>query len=330
MRTLSEIEKDYKKIRNIIETTDVASIREISEMTGLSSMEIKTSLSKHPRVEKTLYEKLAKNKELKRKRKKEEKLEDVESKSSNTEIKEKEQENKTLNYVIDASICGTSDCQSIISNICKTSSKIILTSITIKELDNMQFYNNIAGTDAKLILSRAARNPNSFIGVEIDETLDEADDCIIKYCHDNKDRVLLYTADKKMAINARMHGVQTEYLLKARSDDNSIFGTHKLADVKKSGGKLMINCYNAITKSILAICDGIEYKDGTCELKIGDDVYVSTKKEDFVTFAHYRITSLYLNKNAIIIYHHRIYKKDDISKLPEDSYKSFVLEFMNK
>lgn len=85
MRTLLEIEKDYKKIREIVETTDVSSIREISEITGLSPMEIRTSLSKHPRVEKTIYERISENKKLKKMQRKNRNSKVAESKSSNIE-----------------------------------------------------------------------------------------------------------------------------------------------------------------------------------------------------------------------------------------------------
>lgn len=332
MRTSLEIERDYKKIRKIVETTDVSSIREISEITGLSQMEIKTSLSKHPRVEKTIYEKISENKKLKKMPRKNRSSKVAESKSSNIENKEELQENQTLNYVIDASICGSINCFNIISDICKTNSKIIITSITIKELHNMQQYGDAEGMDAKKMLAIAAENPNTFIGVKIDETLDKPDDCIVKYCSDNKNNVLLYTSDKEMALNARMAGVQTEYLKKNTCVDrkNSVWGTHNLVDVKKINGGLFIKCYSTAIKSICVIANGIEYKEGLCELHIGDDVYISTKKENYFTFAHYQITSKYENRNSIMVYHRRIYKIEDIANLSKETYKSFVQELMSK
>lgn len=332
MRTSLEIERDYKKIREIVETTDVSSIREISEITGLSPMEIRTSLSKHPRVEKTIYERISENKKLKKMQRKNRNSKVAESKSSNIENKEELQENQTLNYVIDASICGNTNCFNIISDVCKINSKIIITSITLKELNNMQQYDDADGKAAKKMLAIAAENPNTFIGVKIDEKLGKPDDCIIKYCSDNKNNVLLYTSDKEMALNARMAGVQTEYLKKNIYVDrkNSVWGTHNIVDTKKINENLFIKCYSTASKSICVISNGIEYKEGLCELHIGDDVYIATKKENYVTFAHYRITSLYVNKNSIIVYHCRIYKREDIAILPRATYKSFVRELMSK
>lgn len=78
----------------------------------------------------------------------------------------------------------------------------------------MQQYDDADGKAAKKMLAIAAENPNTFIGVKIDEKLGKTDDCIIKYCSDNKNNVLLYTSDKEMVLNARMAGVQTEYLKK--------------------------------------------------------------------------------------------------------------------
>lgn len=326
-RTATQIEKDYKKIKKIVETEFVTSIQQISKMTGLSPMEIKTSLSKHPRVEQAIHEKLSENKEIKKSQKKDTKK--VESLSLDRN-EEEENQNKTLNYVIDASITGISNLFDIISDICKTDSRIILTSITVKELVKMKEYRDRYGLDAGKILACAAEKPETFIGVQIDETLDKPDDCIVKYCIDNKDKVVLYTSDNEMAINARMYGVKTEYLKQDKNLGNvNVFGSHNVSDIKKIAGKLYITCFSSKTKSILAISNGVEYNEGVCQLNIGDDVYISTKKEDYVTFAHYRITSLYVNKNAILIYHQRIYKKDDINKLPKASYKSFVRDFMN-
>ena len=36
--------------------------------------------------------------------------------------------------------------------------------------------------------------------------------CIVKYCAEHKEQVILMTADKTMALKARMYGVKTKYL----------------------------------------------------------------------------------------------------------------------
>lgn len=41
-------------------------------------------------------------------------------------------------YVIDASITGIKEIENILSQLCETNAKIILTSVTLKELENLQ------------------------------------------------------------------------------------------------------------------------------------------------------------------------------------------------
>ena len=90
----------------------------------------------------------------------------------------------TKNFVIDASITGTENLKHKIAKICSTNSKIIITSITRKELLNLKKYNGEANTreDAKYILGLAAENEKKFINVLIDETLETPDDCIKILC----------------------------------------------------------------------------------------------------------------------------------------------------
>ena len=64
-RTAKEIENDYKKIRELVETSFITSVKGIEEAIGLTVQEIKTSLAKHPRVEKRLMAKLEENRQEK-------------------------------------------------------------------------------------------------------------------------------------------------------------------------------------------------------------------------------------------------------------------------
>ena len=51
-RTFSQIERDFKRIRQLVETSSsVESIEDIAKATGLTKREVTTSLSKHPRIE---------------------------------------------------------------------------------------------------------------------------------------------------------------------------------------------------------------------------------------------------------------------------------------
>lgn len=353
-RTQKEIEKDCKRIREAAETA--TSIRDLERMTSLSYAEINTTMSKHPIIFKKLKEQIALNKqhaEDERKRQKEEEaLAKAEEKARLRAEKklnkkeEKQQLDKEEHYssteempkknvegfVIDASITGVEDLRNTLSKICTAKSKIILTSITIKELERMQKLTGVKGVDARYILALAAENYDIFENVLIDETYDTPDDCIIQYCSENKEGITLLTSDKAMALKARMYEVEVRYLKQThiitnnRNQQSTNSKIRTLFPARRIGNQLLISEFQTDTRSICVCSNGLEYEDGVRELKIGDDVYVATKKLDYITFAHYKIISLYSENNCELIYSKRIYDHKNID-LPKASYKSFIKNF---
>lgn len=350
-RTMNEIERDYKRIINVVATTPVTSIKDIAKKLGLTESKVKTSLSKHPRIEEKIMVQLNKNKEAVKVKKKAEKealkLQQEVKRVANQKVMEpKKTENlKVANkpeetadfeagFLIDASIADIQESENILSKLSATQIKIILTSVTIKELEKMQKFHDIDAMGARHILEMAAENPDSFHTVLIDETLETPDDCIIKYCEDHKSKVTLLTSDKAMALKARMYGIQTQYFKKAKKTfpatqpmAHSKRRKLTLYDAKKEGDKLFITNFNDAYKSIMVISNGLEYTEGVYQLKIGDDVYLATKKTNYITFAHYQITSLDAENNCILIYYKRIYNVAQISNLQKAAYKFFMRDF---
>lgn len=285
---------------------------------------------------------LEKNKkELKAKKKDEQgaKL-DVQHAKKGTEPKNLKKENKQdtgydVGFVIDASIAGIENLHDILSKICAINAKLVLTSITIKELEKMQKFKDIDGKCARRILAIAAENHENFYTVLIDEKLENPDECIIKYCADHKKNVVLLTADKAMALKARMYGVKTQYFKHNNSYTYSNAQpsayttpiTSTLLTARRIGGKLFISDLNTDYRSVKVISKGIEHTEGVCELKIGDDVYLATKKTQYLTFAHYSIISLGLENNCKVVYSKRIYNMSEIENLPKVEYKSFIRDF---
>lgn len=339
-RTQHEIEKDCNELKKAAKTAK--SMKELETMTGLSVSQIKTTLSKHPIIFKRIKEDLAINKEkaklekqrqreLQAKLKKEALLKEKEETKKEQQGKDVVLENKNISgYVIDASITGIKELRQIFEKIyATTKEKIILTSITIKELKRMQSFNDVDGKDAAYILSEAVEKKDKFETVLIDETLDTKDDCIVKYCADNKEYVTLLTSDKEMALNARMYGVKTEYL-KQNKDRNNSQNDKKIMTLypaNKIAGNLLISNFQTDNRSICVYSHGKQYNDGICVLKIGDDVFISTKKEEYITFAHYRVISLYAEDNCELIYSKRLYDYN-ILDLPKEEYISFIKDFI--
>ena len=65
------------------------------------------------------------------------------------------------------------------------------------------------------------------------------------------------------------------------------------------------------------------------ELKIGDNVFIASKKDDCITFAHYKMISVEATNNCELIFSRRIY---DYSKpdLPKIVYKNFFKDFLRR
>ena len=352
-RTTREIEKDLTKIRKA--ATSAKSMKDIEEATGLSISQITTTLKKHPIIYARIKEQLIANKEgldtheskdisSKETSAPQRKVKIAVIASSEESKDEVRQDNskaeKDLEYVIDASITGIEQLKDILAKIYSSGKKIILTSITIKELEKMQKFNDDEGNDARYILTLAADKPEAFKTVLIDETLDTPDDCIIKYCADNNQNVVLMTSDKTMSLKARMYSVQVEFYkqpIRIKNKDTKPIirnnsKTRTLIPAKRIDGKLvlMLSELQSQKLSIVVYSDGIEYTTGVKELKIGDDVYIASEKSNYFTFSHYRMTSLYLENNCQIIYSARIYNNVDLNRITNASYKAFLKQFKSK
>lgn len=331
-RTQKQIKNDYKMIKEVSEKA--TSMKELSDMTGLSCAQIKTCLAEHPIVERRIKEQLrsnAKNTKLKKE-------------AAQANAKKKKSKESITNYVIDASVTGTENIKEALEKILTVkNSKIVLTSITIKELNNIEKYpqtykipKDLQSKDATYISNLAIENADKFENVLIDEIVGIPDDCIIKYCVDNKENVVLLTGDKEMCLKARMYGVHVEYFKKLHDvgeegkHTNATIECKNLWDAKKIGNDLLIYAGKTKNKSICVYSNSIKYETGTRSLQVGDDVYVSVNRDTYVTFAHYRITSLESINNCELIYYKRIYDEKELSKVANSFYKSFIKDFITK
>lgn len=193
-RSLKEIEQDCSRIKEAAKTATC--MKDLENMTGLSASQINYSLSNHPIIFKRIKKQLDTNKaNAKALNEKQEK-----------EVTEKEVSNATerqcIEFVIDASITGYEGLNDTLDQIRTTEAKITLTSTTIHELDKLQKLDDVQALDARHILALAAKEPENFKVVAIDKKLETADDDIIQYCVDNKERVTLLTSDKVMTLKA--------------------------------------------------------------------------------------------------------------------------------
>ena len=175
-RTKKQILEDYDRIKEAAEIA--TNVEEIAVLTGLSKIMINNTLSKYPKDKEKIKNQLKEN----RKREKEN------QKVENKKQEDKRECNKEMieGYVIDASISGVTTIRDDLKKICKTNSKIILTSVTIYELEKMQSFFDIVGNNARYILGIAAEREKTFKPVLIKENHEKADDNIIEYCADSE------------------------------------------------------------------------------------------------------------------------------------------------
>lgn len=272
-RTINEIEKDYRRIKKVVETKPVKSIKEIGKITNLTIAEIRTSLEKHPRVLERVLKKLENNRK------------------EQTEKEIREEPKLTANSE----------------------------------------YNDFAGKDEKQIIAMISENTNFHI-LLIDKELEIPVERIIKYCNENKNQVELITSDKIMELKARNFGVKAKYIKKEGKESKKYKANRKntLLIARKYEDKLVIDSFNTKYRKTLVISEGELYDEGIYELKINDEVYLASKKENYMTFAHYCITSLKEVGNCQLIYSMRIYNLTDIDNLPKAEYRSFMRDFRSR
>ena len=360
-RTMAEVDRDYTICRKYVKAHgDVSSIKEIANAIGLSESQVMLSLERHPRVHRAILRQIADNQEKckaelkakkaeeKAKRKAEleaKKAEEKAKRKAELEAKKAEEEAKRkaeleakkvdepISFVIDASITGTDGLGNLLDKIETTDHRVILTSVTIHELEMMQQYNDKDGKDARRILARAAIDKEKYLCKLIDEDLPTADDCIIRYCANNKERVRLITSDKTMALKARMYGVDTNFIKPSKNVPETTGNVdvkrrgHSLYSARKVGDKLFLECVKSPSRVYKVISGDHEHCSGIVELKKGDDVYVTTDKQEFWTFAHYKITSMSSENNCILVFSRRLYDVEEIENMPKQ-YQSFMREFV--
>ena len=343
-RTQKQIELDCKRIQEVAKTA--ISMKEISEKTGLTQSEIRTSLSKHPRISAKVQKQVEDNKvaaECKIEKKEKTKLDAKIPKANNqTTHRGNNSYDFEMGFVIDTSMAGVDAIHELFRKIYATEAKIILTSVVRQELNIMQFMKrDHLAEQARRIMAMALERPEKFHNVLIDETVGSHDDCIVKYCADNKERVILLTADKNMALDAREKSVEVEFFKSSfkhvKSFNNTMvpkkgnmMNIRTLHPARRVGNKLIIMEMQGRTRDIRVLSEGKELAHGIVELKVGDDVLIAAKKNEGITFGHYHMITSFEEDNCRQTCFRIINSYDEIETLPQENYKKFAKEFWNK
>lgn len=306
-RTQQQIEKDYIKIKKTAES--VKSFKQLEAATGLSYCEIITSLRKHPRI----LEKIKKH------------FEDAKKSGEKRKITKKTAETLCKKVVIDTSLTGVPEIESVLK---EESAKIVLTQVVIKELSRMQHFEDSDAMRARHILAMPAENEEKFIHELISEEYETADRCILEYCLQNKDNVVLYTADKEMFNFAKVYKVPVKLFRSVSTRESISKRSITFGGAEKIGKDLIVDLdkINTSFRRVIVISEGREYSEGIVKFKVGDEIFLaSNKREGYVAFAHYKIISLWKENHCDLIFSKRLY---DLGKLDFNyKYKCFLREF---
>lgn len=240
-------------------------------------------------------------------------------------------------FVIDASVTSVKNIRAVLKKICEDSDleefKILLTSVTIRELQMLQKTKDSDGYDARYILNHAIDHGESYRLVQISEDERTPDDCIVKYCTEYKKSVILLTSDKEMALNAKMKDVPVLFFKQQenKNQPKAHNGIVSLYPTRKIGNQLFTGEMQTAKRSMLVMTeDGKEYSQNICELHVGDDILIASLKDDCLIFVHYKLISLATENNAQTIFSRRYYATDEIDNLENDKYQEFLRGFIKK
>ena len=353
-RTSYEVERDVKLIKEA--SVNVSSFEELSKITGLSLSMINTSLSKHPivynRIKREIRERANK---ISCARKEEATLKASTEDVSNTKKNESYgifipnlPSNKVV--VIDTSIAGVGR----MINLLRVQKEVIILDVVIRELKGIKDSTKKSKSGASQLLYEIAKGNKPFISASANEIFSKVDDTIINYCARRKDVVILFTADQEMAALARGKGVIVFYFERKPIqiecipvlNENDVATTNQGNTKEFSGaecstvtqydgieykaGKLHIRVKDIPNKKFVAVCSNDNfYRNADVYLHIGDDILIAKRKDDYFSFAHFKVTSLGKYNNCKLVYTAKLYNKEQVNLLPDTRYISLMREFIS-
>lgn len=132
-------------------------------------------------------------------------LQFLQEQKSNTKIKE-------IDIVFDASVCGAEKFELLLSNLIFEHMKIVLTDLTLREVNKLTKLDTESGSNARHLLRTAKIYRSNFILTRINQEHSNPDDNLLEYCQKNKDSVILYSVDNEMCLQAMIRGINVQSL----------------------------------------------------------------------------------------------------------------------
>lgn len=236
----------------------------------------------------------------------------------------------------------------------------VLTSITIKELDAASSKKDeVARLNAQRLLSKAVKDAQHIIPVDIPECSVNPDDDILEAIKGNKENIILWTGDKAMLLKARMYKIRNVYIEEEikipkdrkpqetmndcgeeetqaqmsqeapkNEDENirTIFG----AKIRKDGNLYLSRKVNPYTTSVELYDVFKRPKKLTDALEIGDSIITVIIKPDFsrVRVREEKVTRITKYNNSMLIFEKCVYDVDNLSKDLPEKYLDAVSRFL--
>ena len=184
-KTKEELKDAYTRLCELSKRKDCNSVRDLMRLSNQSICQIRTIL-------RSAGVKLTP-------------LQFLQEQKSNTKIKE-------IDIVFDASVCGSEKFELLLSNLIFEGMKIILTDLTLREVNKLTKLDTESGNNARHLLRTARNYRSNFILTRINQEHSNPDDNLLEYCQKNKDTVILYSVDNEMCLQAMIRGINVQSL----------------------------------------------------------------------------------------------------------------------
>ena len=260
-------------------------------------------------------------------------VKDVEDKKEKTIV-----ENRIITrYVLDNSIIGKMTLFSFISELIDKDEIIVITSLFIKGLEEVLKQNTPFSKKATELLELVAQDEKHFEVVKVDEEERYVDDCVLAYCCESLEKVVLVVGNGLRATKSRAYKIHYIFL---NEEKESIENEEKVVNEKKEPKKeklytlsfieklsdeLVIVDFRTVSQYICLYSKDKIYNDGIRVLHVGDEILVATKKPKYINFYHYKVCELTEKEHCLQLYHKKIYNMDRL-KISSTWYKDFLKE----
>lgn len=248
------------------------------------------------------------------------------SKLSNEVVVNEETRKKKI--VLDTSVVGTYEINMILEEAKREEIKVVLTTVTIRELKKLRDNDDEQGRDAKFISGEAARDIQGYEEVLIDENGESPDDCIIRYCEENKENVILYSADVEMVLLARAHHIEVYILTKIPNKTNNVQKLVTLAQLRPINDGIYITEYKNSNQLICIYRGDLKFTDGARRLMLNDDIFIANKAVGYFSFTHWQVVNENAENNCRRVYYKRFYNYQELEFPEELTKKALYMDFM--